>query len=216
MENIKNILLKIEEATNALTEYLNEIKQNNESLWHNVAIASKAYQEDADLRKEKVEEQIKALELQKKEILLKAEALRSDVVKAAASGNTEKIIHIQNEITALKAHESAIDTQIDFLYTTPIKGDDKLYDIAKNLNDDLEADNKNCKKAYSLYETAEKHISFWQKIKDGSFYNGGHYSTEFTKIKNLHNDGECVDRPHIDEGSQNLNKNIETSRVVVI
>lgn len=209
MERIENLFSKIDNLTQELKSYIETLKKSNEDLCCKVDKASKAYFADIEIRKNNINNQINALEMQKDETFASIEGIRPLLMEATASGNVERIKELQSKMTELKAKEAALDAQIEFLYTTPIPGNNKLFEIAKGLNDTLEANSQSyhsiCKKTSAL---AKEHVEIWQEIQkmtETTWYspvvgfrekNTGKHSREFELVSEYHfGKGKCVDRP---------------------
>lgn len=208
MERIENLFSKIDNLTRELKSYIETLKKSNEDLCCEVDKASKAYFADIEIRKNNINNQIKALEMQKDETFASIEGIRPLLMEATASGNAERIKELQSKLTELKAHEAALDAQIEFLYTTPIPGNNELFEIAKGLNDTLEANGQGyhsiCKKTSAL---AKEQVEIWQEIQkktETTWYspvvgfreqNTGKHSREFELVAEYHfGKGKCVDR----------------------
>lgn len=211
MERIENLFSKIDNLTRELKSYIETLKKSNEDLCCEVDKASKAYFADIEIRKNNINNQIKALEMQKDVTFASIEGIRPLLMEATASGNVERIKELQSKMTELKANEAALDAQIEFLYTTPIPGNNELFEIAKGLNDTLEANGQGyhsiCKKTSAL---AKEQVEIWQEIQkktETTWYspvvgfrekNDGKHSREFEKVAEYHcGKGECVERPQV-------------------
>lgn len=209
MERIENLFSKIDNLTQELKSYIETLKKGNADLCCEVDKASKAYFADIEIRKNNTNNQIKALEIQKDETFASIENIRPLLMEATASGNEERIKELQSKLTELKAHEAALDAQIEFLYTTPIPGNNELFEIAKGLNDSLESNSQNyhsiCKKTSAL---SKEHVKIWEEIQketETMWYsplvgyreqNTGKHSRDFEKAAEYHcGKGKCVERP---------------------
>lgn len=209
MERIENVLLKINALAQELKSYIKTLEKSNEDLCCEVAKASKAYFADIEIRKNNINNQIKALEMQKYETFTSIEGIRPLIMEATASGDAERIKELQSKLTELKAHDATLDAQIEFLYTTPIPDNNELFEIAKGLNDTLESNSQSyhgiCKKTSAL---AKEQVKIWeeiQKMTETMWYsplvgyreqNTGKHSREFEKVAEYHcGKGECVERP---------------------
>lgn len=209
MERIENLFSKIDNLTQEIKSYIETLEKSNKDLCCEVDKASKAYFADIEVRKNNINNQIKALEMQKDEIFASIESVRPLLMEATASGNVKRIRELQSKMTELKANEAALDAQIEFLYTTPIPGNNELFEIAKGLNDALEANGQGyhsiCKKTSAL---AKEQVEIWQEIQkktETTWYspvvgfrekNDGKHSREFEKVAEYHcGKGECVERP---------------------
>lgn len=209
MEKIENLFSKIDNLTQGLKSYIEALEKSNKVLCCEVDNASKAYFADIEIRKNNINNQIKALEMQKDETFASIESIRPLLMEATVSGNAEKVKELQSKMTELKAKEAALDVQIEFLYTTPIPGNNELFEIAKDLNDTLEANSQSyhgiCKKTSAL---AKEQVKIWediQKTTETMWYNPlvgyreqntGKHSREFEKAAEYHfGKGKCADRP---------------------
>ena len=209
MERIENLFSKIDNLTQEIKSYIETLEKSNKDLCCEVDKASKAYFADIEVRKNNINNQIKALEMQKDEIFASIESVRPLLMEATASGNVKRIRELQSKMTELKANEAALDAQIEFLYTTPIPGNNELFEIAKGLNDALEANGQGyhsiCKKTSAL---AKEQVEIWQEIQkktETTWYspvvgfrekNDGKHSREFEKVAEYHcGKGECVEMP---------------------
>lgn len=208
MERIEKLFSKMDNLTQELKSYIDTSKKSNKDLCCEVDNASKAYFADIEIRKSNINSQIKDLEKQKDKILASIENIRPLLMEATVSGDAERIKKIQNKMTELKANEAALDAQIEFLYTTPIPGNNELFEIAKGLNDTLEANSRSyyniCEKTSVL---AEEQMKIWGKIQESTktmWYNplvgyrkqnNGKYSREFEKASEYHRrKGECIEK----------------------
>ena len=209
MERIENLFSKIDKLTQELKSYIETLEKSNEDLCCEVDKASKAYFADIEIRKNNINNQIKALEMQKDETFASIKSIRPLLMEATASGNEEKIKELQSKLTELKANEAALDAQIEIFYTTPIPGNNELFEIAKGLNDTLEANSQSyhgiCKKTSAL---AKEQAKIWQEIQkktETTWYsplvgfrekNDGKHSREFEQAAEYHcGKGKCVERP---------------------
>lgn len=209
MEKIENLFSKIDALTQELKSYIEALEKSNKDLCCDVDNASKAYFADIEIRKNNINNKIKALEIQKDETFASIESIRPLLMEATASGDAERIKELQSKLTELKAHEAALDAQIEFLYSTQIPGNNELYEIAKGLNDTLEADSQSyhgiCKKTSAL---AKEQVGIWGKIQEKTettWYspvygfrekNVGKHSREFEAVAEYHcGKGKCVERP---------------------
>lgn len=231
MKKITEILTKINALTQELETHIEKIRGENKALCSEVNEASKAYFADLSERKDKISEQIKAIEKQKDDVKKELKKMRPSLVNATVSGNAEDIKKIQERMAELKAQEASFDTQIDILYQAPIVGDDSLFDTAKELNDKLEESGQYLYKACSkITEQAAEYIKLWEKIKSNtetSWYgemvgfrekNRGEKSGEFEKVLNYQREGgKCIERPKPIEGNEGAEKtvvkNLSSTRV---
>lgn len=208
MERIERLFSKIDNLTQELKSYIDTLKKSNEDLCREVDNASKAYFADIEIRKSNISNQIKALKMQKDEILASIEGIRPLLMEATASGDAEKIKEIQGKMTDLKVNETALDAQIELLCTTPIPGNSELFEIAKGLNDTLEANSRGyhgiCKKTTALTEEQMKIWEEIQKLTKTMWYsplvghreqNTGKHSRGFERVAEYHcGKGECIEK----------------------
>ena len=172
MERIENVLLKIGTLNEELYTLLAALTENNSGLKKEVSVASNAYFADITVRENKIKGQVETLEMQKEKIFETLEKIRPALVEATTTGNDQQLKEIQEKMAELKAQEAAIDTQIEFLYTTPITGSNELFSIATDLNSKFDADTKLIDTAYSkLLEISKEQMKIWEKIYDRA----GHY-----------------------------------------
>ena len=134
---MEKILSNITKANEELDAFLTKIKEDNLKLLEAVISASNAYSADIKMREKKIKQQIEDLEERKQTISNTLENMRPHFVNATTAGDTDKIEELQKHMADLKAEEAAINTQIEFLYTTPITGNQELFDAATELNNKL-------------------------------------------------------------------------------
>ncbi len=218
MERIENVLLKIGTLNEELYTLLAALTENNSGLKKEVSVASNAYFADITVRENKIKGQVETLEMQKEKIFETLEKIRPALVEATTTGNEQQLKEIQEKMAELKAQEAAIDTQIEFLYTTPITGSNELFNIATDLNSKFDADTKLIDTAYSkLLEISKEQMKIWEKLYDRAFYHNKFATCrEYERVCEYHNGpGKCVERPK--EESVNMKSepiNMETGRYV--
>lgn len=220
MERIENIFSKIDNLTQELKSYIEKLKKSNENLWHEVENASNAYFDDVAVRKNKIKAQIEILEMQKNDIVANLASFRPSLVEATIAGDEQKLNDIQSKMAELQAQEAAINTQIEFLYETPITGSNTLFDIAKELNDKLEESGRQVYNVcHKIEELAKEQIKVWKKIESDTETlwcspwgaierNRGKESKEFKKITEYHcgmgesierhKESDCSEKPRIE------------------
>ena len=147
----------------------------------------------------------------------------AEIVKEAIRDSYKRLIapsidtEIRNMLTE-RAQEAAIDTQIEFLYTTPITGNNELFDIATDIANKFDADIKLVDEAYAkLLEISKEQMKIWEKLYDKAFYhNKFDTCREYERACEYHNGpGKCVERPK--EESSNIKSepiNMETGRYI--
>lgn len=207
MKKVTDIISKINVLIDELTSYVATVRTNNEPLCQEVDNASNAYFADVTVRENRIKDQIADLQKRKQAILDTLEDMRPHFVNATAEGDAEKIKKLQEQMADLKAEETAIDTQIEFLYNTPIIGSQELFDIAKNLNEKLNDSNQHLEKVCgTTAEMAAQQMDKWEKIhsatKTGWYgpmgvikINCGQTSKIFEKVKEYHRSGKCIEKP---------------------
>ena len=218
MERIKNVFLKVNAIAEEIEALFTELNENNQGLKKELATASNAYFADITVRESKIKGQLETLEMQKEKIFETLEKIRPALVEATTAGNEQQLKEIQEKMAELKAQEAAIDTQIEFLYTTPITGNNELFDIATDIANKFDADIKLVDEAYAkLLEISKEQMKIWEKLYDKAFYhNKFDTCREYERACEYHNGpGKCVERPK--EESSNIKSepiNMETGRYI--
>lgn len=213
---MENILKKITESNEELNTFLKKLKADNLNLLDAVSKACNAYSADIKIREKRIKEQIADLEDKKQKLTDAVEAMRPQFVNATASGNAENIKVLQKHMADLKTEESALDTQIEFLYSTPITGNQDLFDTATELNDKLKQSSNDLKMIYkSLIKVAEHWKDAWENLYEEFLYSKpGALSNEYNKISDYHNTvGKCVEKTDNKTGDSKIEpESIETGR----
>lgn len=211
---MEKILSKITEANEELSTFLKKLKEENLKLLENTEKASNAYSADIIIRKKKIEEQIAGLKERKREISDTLEDIKLLFMNATTEGDTEGIQKLQKQMADLKAEETNVDAQIEFLYTTPITGNQELFDIASELNDKLRKNSDDFRIVYkSLIKIAEYWQNVWAKLYDEFLWtnNPGAFSSEYAKILEYHrNCGKCIEKP-VENNAESEPINMETN-----
>ena len=214
---MEKILSNITKADEELDAFLTKIKEDNLKLLESVVNASNAYSADLKLREKKIKEQIADLEERKQAISNTLEDMRPYFVNATTAGDTDKIEELQKHMEDLKAEEAALNTQIEFLYTTPITGNQELFDIATELNNKLKKNSEDFRAVYrSLIKIAKHQQRAWEKLYEEFLYNDnpGAFSNEYSKISEYHNNAaKCVEKSDKKAATPKSEPiNIETNR----
>ena len=216
MERIEEILEKLHASNKEIETFISKHKELRREMVRRREEASKAYLADIQIGKDKIKEQIKSFEQQKAEINTSLKNMRPLLVTATTSGNAEEIKKIQEKMADLKAQEAAIDTQIEFLYTTPIPGSDELFNIVEELQGQIEEIENTFSKAYGIiYSSADEQIKLWEEIKHNySLYDKHLMFADYKNAKRYHEgEGESIERPK-DEASKAAPINMETNRYI--
>ena len=217
MKKVTDIISKINVLIDELTAYVATVRTNNEPLCQEVDNASNAYFADVTVRENRIKEQIADLKNRKQAISNTLEDMRPHFVNATTEGDKDKIEELQKHMADLKAEEAALNTQIEFLYTTPITGNQELFNAATELNNKLKKNSEDFRVVYrSLIKIAEYWQRVWEKLYEEFLYNDnpGAFSDEYSKILEYHNNaGKCIeksDKKAVTPNSEPIN--LETNR----
>lgn len=173
----------------AISNLLEELKQQNKSIAQDANKACENYLADLEKRKNAITKRINSFydEIDKIENTIKS--LQSDFVNATVTSNTETSKAIQKEISDLETQKQALISQIDVLSSAHISGDTELYVEVLTKGELLsEANIQYRENIAKIHELAKLQEEGWHKISEDtvSMFPFGANNPKYEKVLTLH------------------------------
>lgn len=167
--NITEILTQAQVSSDAVTDLLIELAQQNKEVTATAQHMCDLYFADVRLREKGIRDKVAALEKQMTELDTQIRGMQAAVVGAAGTGDADTFAQEQDKLAKIEAHKAAVSTRINMLKAAHVCGGDNLYQAACDAYSDLA-------KANSAYEKtldeinliAKKQAEVWKKLEDKS------------------------------------------------
>ncbi|MCL2249120.1 MAG: hypothetical protein FWC13_07590 [Oscillospiraceae bacterium] len=101
--------------------------------------AEAAYFDDVKRKQAAVNTSVETLESQLSNIQTKLSELTQPLIEATTNGETEKLTSIRAEIKGIELERAQIQSELEMLKSTTVKGCEKLFNTTFELNDEFEA-----------------------------------------------------------------------------
>lgn len=189
--NITEILTQAQVSSDAVTDLLIELAQQNKEVTATAQHMCDLYFADVRLREKGIRDKVAALEKQMTELDTQIRGMQAAVVGAAGIGDADTFAQEQDELAKIEARKAAVSTQINMLKAAHVRGSDNLYQAACDAYSDLA-------KANSAYEKtldeinliAKKQAEVWKELEDKSesstwSASTGHISYKRGKVRNF-------------------------------
>ena len=135
--NITEILTQAQMSSDAVTDLLIELAQQNKEVTATAQHMCDLYFADVRLREKGIRDKVAALEKQMTELDTQIRGMQAAVVDAAGTGDADTFAQEQDKLAKIEARKAAISTQIKMLRAAHVRGSEELYQAACDAYSDL-------------------------------------------------------------------------------
>lgn len=222
--NITEILTQAQQSSDAVTDLLIELAQQNKEVTATAQHMCDLYFADVRLREKGIRDKVAALEKQMTEPDAQIRGMQAAVVDAAGTGDADTFAQEQDELAKIEARKAAISTQIKMLRAAHVRGSEELYQAACDAYSDLAKANSAYEKALDeINLVAKKQAGVWKELEDKSesstwSANTGHVSykcgkvRDFEKVREHYNAQPEASQPESKKSSPGINLEIDSFR----
>ncbi len=167
--NITEILTQAQVSSDAVTDLLIELAQQNKEVTATAQHVCDLYFADVRLREKGIRDKVAALEKQMTELDTQIRGMQAAVVGAAGTGDADTFAQEQDKLAKIEARKAAVSTQINMLKAAHVRGSDNLYQAACDAYSDLAKANSAYKKTLDeINLIAKKQAEVWKELEDKS------------------------------------------------
>lgn len=127
--NITEILTQAQQSSDAVTDLLIELAQQNKEVTATAQHMCDLYFADVRLREKGIRDKVAALEKQMTELDAQIRGMQAAVVDAAGTGDADTFAQEQDKLAKIEARKAAISTQIEMLRAAHVRGSEELYGL---------------------------------------------------------------------------------------
>lgn len=223
--NITEILTQAQQSSDAVTDLLIELAQQNKEVTATAQHMCDLYFADVRLREKGIRDKVAALEKQMTELDTQIRGMQAAVVDAAGTGDADTFAQEQDELAKIEARKAAISTQIKILRVAHVRGSEELYQAACDAYSDQAKANSAYEKALDeIHLAAEDQIKVWSGLAEKAEYshwsaNTGHLSSKggevraFERVREHYNAQPETSSPEKEKSAPAIN--IEVARYQV-
>ncbi len=223
--NITEILTQAQQSSDAVTDLLIELAQQNKEVSATAQHMCDLYFADVRLREKGIRDKVATLEKQMTELDAQICGMQVTVVDAAGTGDADTFAQVQDKLAKIEARKAAVSTQINMLKAAHVRGSDNLYQAACDAYSDLAKANSAYEKALDeINLVAKKQAEVWKELEDKSesstwSASTGHISykrgkvRDFEKVREHYNAQPETSSPKKEESAPVVN--IERARYQV-
>lgn len=169
--NITEILTQAQMSSDAVTDLLIELAQQNKEVNATAQHMCDLYFADVRLREKGIRDKVAALEKQMTELDTQIRGMQAAVVDAAGTGDADTFAQEQDKLAKIEARKAAISTQIKMLRAAHVRGSEELYQAACDAYSDLAKANSAYEKALDeIHLATEEQAKVWDKLEEKSEY----------------------------------------------
>lgn len=128
--NITEILTQAQQSSDAVTDLLIELAQQNKEVSATAQHMCDLYFADVRLREKGIRDKVATLEKQMTELDAQICGMQVAVVDAAGTGDADTFAQVQDKLAKIEARKAAVSTQINMLKAAHVRGSDNLYQAA--------------------------------------------------------------------------------------
>ena len=186
--NITEILTQAQVSSDAVTDLLIELAQQNKEITTTAQHMCDLYFTDVRSRENRIKSKIAALEKQQADLNAQIHGMQATVVDAAGTGDADTFAQEQDKIAKIEARKAAISTQIDMLKAAHVRGNEDFYQAAYDAYSNLTEANSAYEKALDkIHLVAEDQVKVWNVLAEKAEYsywsaNTGHLSGKGGKV----------------------------------
>lgn len=222
--NITEILTQAQQSSDAVTDLLIELAQQNKEVSATAQHMCNLYFADVRLREKGIRDKVATLEKQMTELDAQICGMQVAVVDAAGTGDADTFAQVQDKLAKIEARKAAVSTQINMLKAAHVRGSDNLYQAACDAYSDLAKANSAYEKALDeINLVAKKQAEVWNELEDKSesstwSASTGHISykrgkvRDFEKVREHYNAQPETLQPKSKESSPVINLEIDSFR----
>mgnify|MGYP004700201129 CR=1 FL=1 len=197
--NITEILTQAQVSSDAVTDLLIKLAQQNKEITATAQHMCDLYFADVRSRENSIKSKITVLEKQQADLDAQIHGMQVAVVDAAGTGNADTFTQAQDKLANIEARKAAISTQTKMLRAAQVRGSEELYQAACDAYSNLTEANSAYEKALDkIHLVAEDQVKVWSVLAEKAEYshwsaNTGHLSSkggkvrDFEKVREHHN-----------------------------
>lgn len=223
--NITEILTQAQQSSDAVTDLLIELAQQNKEVTATAQHMCDLYFADVRLREKGIRDKVAALEKQMTELDAQIRGMQAAVVDAAGTGDADTFAQAQDKLAKIEARKAAASTQINMLKAAHVRGSEGLYQAVCDAYSDLAKANSAYEKALDeINLVAKKQAEVWKELEDKSesstwHTNTGHISykcgkvRDFEKVREHYNAQHEARKPESRDGNPGINIEAASFRI---
>lgn len=185
---VSEILESMKADTNleTLLEAIEKLNQECENAAAEASRAEKAYYADAHAKKKRLDARVEDLHNQLKACDATIESFKEPLVAATISGDKKKLEEIKAQMKEQEIEKSQLDSEINLLKSTHVKGDVDLYNAVEEkfaAHIELVKEYRAAKK--EVYTLADQKIEDYERVqRHTKYYNlGGGYGPDMEELR---------------------------------
>ena len=223
--NITEILTQAQQSSDAVTDLLIELAQQNKEVTATAQHMCDLYFADVRLREKGIRDKVAALEKQMTELDAQIRGMQVAVVDAAGTGDADTFARVQDKLAKFEARKAAVSTQINMLKASHVRGSEDLYQAACDAYSDLAKANSAYEKALDeINLVVKKQAEVWKELEEKSesstwSVSTGHISSkrgkvrDFEKVREHYNAQLEAPKPDGKESSLVINLETDSFRI---
>ena len=218
--NITEILTQAQQSSDAVTDLLIELAQQNKEVTATAQHMCDLYFADVRLREKGIRDKVATLEKQMTELDAQIRGMQAAVVDAAGTGDADTFAQAQDKLAKIEARKAAVSTQINMLKAAHVRGSEALYQAACDAYSSLAKANSAYEKSLDeINLVVKKQAEVWKELEEKSesstwSVSTGHISykrgkvRDFEKVREHYN--AQIEAPKPDGKESSLAINLET------
>ena len=167
--NITEILTQAQQSSDAVTDLLVELAQQNKEVTATAQHMCDLYFADVRLREKGIRDKVATLEKQMTELDAQIRGMQAAVVDAAGTGDADTFAQVQDKLAKIEARKAAVSTQINMLKAAHVRGSEALYQAACDAYSSLAKANSAYEKALDeINLVVKKQAEVWKELEEKS------------------------------------------------